>query len=69
MKDKYRILLKNILITVSILIVCFALCLLLRHQFQDVVLIPALFILGAFLTAVLTEGYGFGKKAVCNSGC
>ena len=55
-----KIVLKDIAVTVIILAVCFALCLAIHNVFDGVSVIPAVFILGAFLTSVLTHGYIYG---------
>lgn len=55
--------LKNILITGAILCVCFVLCLIIQYIFGDNALIPAIFVLGVFLTSVLTQGYIYGTVA------
>lgn len=62
MKKPSKIL-KNILITGAILCVCFALCLIIQYIFGDNALIPAIFVLGVFLTSVLTQGYIYGTVA------
>ena len=59
MKKTYS-LLKNSIITFVILLLCFALCLVMQEKFNNVTLIPAIFVLGVFLTSVLTNGYVFG---------
>ena len=51
---------KDTVITVAILGLCFLLCLLVQHAFKGSVHIPAIFILGSFLISVLTEGYRYG---------
>ena len=55
--------LKDILITGAILCVCFVLCLIIQYIFGDNALIPAIFVLGVFLTSVLTQGYIYGIVA------
>lgn len=52
--------LKDIFITTVILVLCFILCLYLQSFFKNSSLIPAIFVLGAFLTSVLTQGYIYG---------
>lgn len=52
--------LTNIVFTVFILATCFVLCLLLQTFSGAHALIPAVFILGTFLTALSTEGYLYG---------
>lgn len=43
-----------------ILSICFLLCLAIQHIFRSNTLIPAIFVLGAFLTSVFTQGYFYG---------
>lgn len=52
--------LKDVLITGAILCVCFVLCLIIQHICADNTLIPAIFVLGVFLTSVITSGYIYG---------
>ncbi len=47
-------------ITVFFLLLCFVLCLLIQNAFGAYTLIPAIFILGSFLTSLITEGYIWG---------
>ncbi|MCI9066403.1 MAG: PAS domain-containing sensor histidine kinase [Lachnospiraceae bacterium] len=49
--------LKDAAITVSLLFLCFILCLLIQNAFGAYTLIPAVFILGSFLTSLITDGY------------
>lgn len=64
MQKKVKAIFKNISITIFILFLCFLLCLLLQAFFgEDNALIPAFFVLGVFLTSVLTEGYVYGVSA------
>ena len=51
---------KDIAKMVIILIMSFLLCLYIQSVFKDNALIPAIFVLGAFCTSVLTEGYIYG---------
>lgn len=51
---------KNTLITLAILCSCFLLCLVLKYIFNDNALISAIFVLGVYLTCVLTHGYTYG---------
>ncbi len=51
---------KNILITISLLLVCIILCLLIHYQFSGNALIPSIFMFGVFMTSVLTKGYMYG---------
>ncbi|MBS6196191.1 MAG: DUF4118 domain-containing protein [Clostridiales bacterium] len=59
MKRK-RMAIKDLLITSVILIISFLLCLYIQSIFEDNSLIPSIFVLGAFLTSVLTQGYVYG---------
>lgn len=51
---------KDILIMVVILTICFLLCLYIQSIFEDSSLIPSIFVLGAFFTSVFTKGYIYG---------
>ena len=53
-------LLTDAAITVALLTACFVLCLLIQTVSGAHALIPAVFILGAFLTALSTDGYIYG---------
>lgn len=57
---KRRIFLKDMLISLGILAACFAVCLALSRIFTNTTLISGIFILGVFLTSVITNGYKFG---------
>ncbi len=59
MKNPIKIL-KNMLITLAILCLCFMLCLILKYIFNDSALISAIFVLGVYLVSVLTTGYIYG---------
>ena len=59
MKKSFEIL-KNTLITLAILCLCFLLCLVLKYIFNDSALISAIFVLGVYFTCVLTPGYTYG---------
>ena len=59
MKKSFAIL-KDILITGVILCVCFGLCLIIHCIYKAHTLIPAIFVLGVFLTSVITSGYLHG---------
>ena len=48
------------IITAGILIICFVLCLVIQNSFANNELIPAVFVLGVFLTSVVTHGYTYG---------
>lgn len=52
--------LKDILITGAILCACFVLCLIIQYVYADNALIPVIFVLGVFLTSVITSGYIYG---------
>lgn len=60
---KVHVTIKDTIITVGILTLCFLLCLYIQSIIEDSSLIPAIFVLGAFLTSVLTQGYLFGIAA------
>ncbi len=51
---------KNSLITLIILSLCFLLCLVLKYIFDNSALISAIFVLGVYLISVLTSGYIYG---------
>lgn len=57
---KFGSMTKDITKTVLVLASCFILCLLIHHKFENSTLIPAIFVLGAFVTSVLTKGYIYG---------
>ncbi len=52
--------LKDIVCTLSFLLVCFALCLFLHNTLKMDTMIPMIFVLGTFLTSVITDGYVYG---------
>ena len=52
--------LKNTLITLAILCLCFLMCLVLKYIFNDSALISAIFVLGVYLVSVITPGYLYG---------
>ncbi|MEE1014051.1 MAG: DUF4118 domain-containing protein [Clostridia bacterium] len=58
---------KNILITVAFLCTSFVLCLLIQNTMRAPALIPAIFVLGTFLTSVITEGYTYGIVSALTS--
>lgn len=58
--SKVAVFLKNALISLGILTVCFTICLALSHVFTNSTLVSGIFILGVFLTSVITDGYMFG---------
>lgn len=60
---KSSVILKEVLITGAILCVCFVLCLIIQYIFKANTLIPAIFVLGVFLTSVITQGYIYGITA------
>lgn len=59
MKREHTII-KDIVIMVVILMLCFLLCLYIQSLFANSSLISSIFVLGAFLTSVLTQGYRYG---------
>lgn len=59
MQKSYRVI-KNILITGAIIFICFLLCLIIQNFFKTGALIPAVFVLGTFITSVITDGYTYG---------
>ena len=52
--------LKNTLITLAILCLCFLLCLMLQYIFDNSALIYAIFVLGVYLVSIITSGYVYG---------
>ena len=58
--QKYKNILQYILISVSILAVCFVLCQFLQLAINDSPLIPAVFVMAVFFISVLTPGYIYG---------
>lgn len=54
---------KGMAITAMIIAVCFMLCLVMQYIFDDTSLVPAIFVLGVFLTSVITKGYIYGIAA------
>ena len=60
---KSHMILKYTLITGAILCLCFALCLTIHYIYEASTLIPAIFVLGVFLTSVITQGYIYGIAA------
>lgn len=63
MMKKYLPVIKNISVTILILVAGFILGLLIQNQFEDDALIPAITVLGVFLISVLTDGYIYGVAA------
>lgn len=59
MRDIPKIL-KNIIVTGLVLIMCFGACMIIHNAPEIDSLIPAVFVLGAFLTSVMTDGYLYG---------
>ncbi len=57
---QWRSRVRDLLITVIIMGISFGLCMSIQYFFKTEALIPAIFILGAFLVSVLTQGYLFG---------
>ena len=51
---------KNTLISLSILAIAFGICLFIQNVFLTETLIPAVFVLAVFLIAFFTEGYIYG---------
>lgn len=60
---KSTAILKDIIITAGVLCLCFLLCLVMQYIFKNNDLISAIFILGVFLTSVITQGYIYGIAA------
>ena len=54
---------KGMAITATIIAVCFVLCIVIQYIFDDTSLVPAIFVLGFFLTSVITKGYIYGTVA------
>ena len=52
--------LKNSIITLAILCLCFLLCLTIKYIFNNSALISAIFVLGVYLISVITPGYIYG---------
>ena len=61
---KSSMILKNILITAAILCICFLSSLVIQAALTSEALIPVIFVLGAFLTSIFTDGYLYGIAAV-----
>lgn len=61
--SKTVLMVKNILIFVVALCVCFVICLVIQNVFENDALIPAIFVLGVFLISALTDGYWYGLAA------
>lgn len=59
MKKLHEIL-KNMLFTVTILCLCFAICLIIHSVYEDDNLVSPIIVLGVFLTSVATSGYIYG---------
>ncbi len=57
---KLGLIAKDLTITVLMLASCFLLCLFIQNKFENSTLIPAIFVLGAFITSILTNGYLYG---------
>lgn len=61
MKKEIKPIFKDCTVSAVILALCFLACLILQYIFkEDTALIPSVFVLGTFLTSVLTEGYVCG---------
>lgn len=68
MKNKIKNIVKYSLISILILSLCFFMCLILQYKFQkDNALIPSIFVLGAFLTSIVTDGYIYGVMVALTS--
>ena len=52
--------LKNSIISLAILCLCFLLCLAIKYIFNNSALISAIFVLGVYLISVITSGYIYG---------
>lgn len=63
MNKAFKTSLKHIFITLGILSVCFILSLFIQGIADDSAVIPAIFVLGVFLTSVSTDGYRYGIAA------
>lgn len=67
MNKKLKRIIKDSLVTALILLMCLFMCFAI-HWFDDAnSLIPSIFVLGAFLTSVVTDGYVFGIFAALAS--
>lgn len=60
---KQLVVIKNIAITVAILVATFVVCLLMQNIFTENVLIPSIFVLEVFLISVVTDGFVYGVAA------
>lgn len=61
MKNNLKTIINDSVISILILSLCFLACLILQNNFKDdTALIPSIFVLGAFLTSVITQGYIYG---------
>lgn len=58
--NKTSLIIKDILITVLVMILSFILCLIIQEHFRDNTLISAVFVFGVFLVSVLTKGFLYG---------
>lgn len=58
--SKRILLIKDILITLIIMCICFSLCLIIHTVFKKDNLISSIFILGVFITSAVTQGYTCG---------
>lgn len=54
---------KDIGITIAVLVASFVLCLFMQDMFAENVLIPSIFVLGVFLVSVITDGFAYGVAA------
>jgi len=60
---RFTTIVKNLLLTLGILSICFLVCMIDESFSKTNSLIPSVFILGSFLVSVLTEGYIYGVIA------
>ncbi len=64
MQNTFKKITKDTAVTLTILVLCFALCLLIQYIFnKEDALTPAVFVLGVFLISAVTDGYFFGIAA------
>ena len=60
---KSSLIIKNVLITLGVLALCFLCGLATEHLFKQGTLTPAIFVLGVLLVSVITQGYIYGIMA------
>ncbi len=58
--ENFMKILRNILITLAILCLCFSLCLILKYKFNNSALISAIIVLGVYFVSVITSEYIYG---------